>query len=186
MEPVIISQIIIGTSTLLAGLGGYVLAGLNESRRDRRIVEREERTHQARHAEELRDKSHAFQLENLLALQNALQLMARLTGRAMHFDHMQARQNQYTQLPPAWSDEMHKNGVNVNRLTSRVLNDEMRANVEVFTSFTAALSYLPKEFEGLSGDDLEDRAYSKIVEMNHQVASVMSPLGAQIRVALVD
>jgi len=134
--------------TSLIGLVGVVVgywsAGLNDARRDRRAHEREReaRASDANSAREAR--RHEFQLETLLELEDALQLMTRLTGRAVHFDHMQARRGQYTQLPEQWSEEMHNNGVDVRRLTARVLEDDVRDAVPRFTKVCAEVSVSPR------------------------------------------
>ena len=112
MEPEIVSQIVLGVATVVAALGGFVVAGVSDSFRDKRAARRELENHQTRRQEERRDRSETFQLENLLALQDALQIVARLNGKALHFDHMQARQSHYTRLPEELSDELFESEVN--------------------------------------------------------------------------
>ena len=91
-------------------------------------------------------------------LQDAVQSMARFAGQAMHFDHMQARQGKYTQLPDALSDDMFANLVEVRRLASRILDSAVRDAVDGFIGLTGRLSTSPKDLEGLVGDRLEDGA----------------------------
>jgi hypothetical protein len=177
-------QIIIAVSSLLASFAGYSLAGRNERRRD-------ERERQAaavsKHAERLAESdriSHEFQLETMLALQDEVQKMARAAGRALHFDHMQARQGRYTQLPPEWSDEMHANGVAVSRLNSRVLDQSVRSGVEAFVAAATSLPLSPRDLVGLHGDDLESAASQKFAALAHSARGVQELLGAAVRLEL--
>lgn len=57
MEPEIVSQIVIGTATVLAALGGFAVAGITDSFRDKRAAKRELENHQTRRQEERRDRS---------------------------------------------------------------------------------------------------------------------------------
>jgi len=184
MEPAIASQIIIGVATIVAGLGGYVLAGLNERSRDLRAINREEITYLTRRTEESENRRRAFQLDNLLELQDAVHVMARLSARAMHSDHMQAREKQYAILPTGWSEEMQANRANVYRLVSRVLDDDLRFQIRVFTKSSAGLSLLPKDIEGMESDSLEGHMFERYEEFSAQFDQVMRPLGDQIRALL--
>ncbi|TFB63462.1 hypothetical protein E3O47_07490 [Cryobacterium sp. TMT2-17-1] len=175
---------LLAATTLMASLGGYFLAGRNESRRDRRQAEQDRARADREQSAASNERKNRFQLDTLLELQDAVQLEARLTGRAMHFDHMQARESNYTQLPNDWSDEMHSNGVNVNRLVSRVLSDDLRDGVSRFTAACSAHTFLPKEFEELRGEELEDHSFRKMAAFGHQVNDVMDMLGSAIRLEL--
>lgn len=181
MDPVLASQIVIAASTLTASLGGYVLAGINETRRDRRAAVRDAANRESERAALREDKRHDFQLDTLLALQDALQNMSRLAGAGIHFDHMQARKGEFTQLPPGLSDEMHVNGVNVNRLVSRVLDQTIREQVADFTLFVAGLALLPKALEGLSPGQLEDAMLHKMSEFQARYDAVAVPIGESVR-----
>lgn len=184
MTEILWAQIIIGLSTLLAAVLGYVLAGLNEARRDRRAIERERAARdEDRHAAAINSR-HVFQLETLLALQDALQVMARLTGRAMHFDHMQAREGRYTQLPDDLSDDMHANGVDVNRLRTRILDPELRAAVDNFHTETIKATLDPGRYQGLHGEELETRAFAVAGDFATAVRRVMDQVGTALRAEL--
>lgn len=178
-------QIIIAMSTLLAATLGYMLAGVNEARRDRRAAERERAArHEDRHMTALHTR-HTFQLETLLALQDAIQLMARYTGRSMHFDHMQARKGLYTQLPENHSDEILANGFDVIRLRNRLLDQELRTAIEHFEAQCAAAMILPpQEYRGLTGDELETAALTREARFGDQYAAVMHHLGTALRAEL--
>jgi CHASE1-domain containing sensor protein len=77
-------------TTLLGGLGGYLLAGRNEEARDRRIVERESRARKDALAERLEEDRHAFQRDTLVHLQ---------TGGRSRADHRAMR------VPIRWTEE---------------------------------------------------------------------------------
>lgn len=181
MDSVVIIQIMVAAATLLASLGGYLLAGLNERWRDARTLTRELQLRGAERESRRDDETHAFQRDTLLALQDSVQLMARLTGKAMHFDHMQARDGKYTQLPDGLSDEMLANGIEVRRLASRVLDAGVRAAVDAFVDESARLSISPRYLEGVTGDDLENRAATCVMELNDGYEALTAILGEVVR-----
>ncbi|MCD1572268.1 hypothetical protein [Agromyces mediolanus] len=177
-------QIVIAMSTLLAAFLGFLFAGVNDARRDRRLAGRERATRdEERRAAALRAR-HEFQLATLLELQDAIQLMARLTGRAMHFDHMQARKGQYTQLPGGHSEDMHANGVDVIRLRNRLLDADLRADIQRFESASVDATLSPQTFEGLEGDALESAALARINTFGDEVSRIMDRLGTSLRAEL--
>lgn len=172
-------------TTLAGTLAGYWLAGVSDVRRDRLSAQREEAKDQRTAADSAARDRRQFQLTNLLELQGALQLMARLNGRALHFDHMHARRGLLTQLPEGWSEEMHNNGVDVSRLNARVLDEETRAAVENFARTCAVLTTSPKAYEGLVDDAAESVAIENMRQLANEVAALMEQVGGQIR-ALLD
>lgn len=184
MTQAILSQLIVAGAAIGASVAGYLLAGLNEGRRDRRAVERDRVNREADRAAAREDKADDFQLDNLLALQDAVQLMARVRGQAMHFDHMQARKGKYTNLPVALSDEMHANGVKVLLLSSRVLDDNIRTKVADFRAHVSSLVLLPKQYEGLKDERLEAAANRVELEFAAAYERVMDPMGVAVRAAL--
>ena len=107
--------------------------------------------------------------------------MARLTGRAMHFDHMQARADIYTQLPESYSEEMHANDVDVSRLRNRILDADLRAEIELFSSASIEASLSPTVYKGATGEDLEDRAMRNFGAFSASVSTVMDKLGTALR-----
>jgi hypothetical protein len=102
----------------------------------------------------------------------------------MHFDHMQARRMKYTQLPPEWSDEMLVATISVNRLSSRILSDELRRRIDTFAGVSASSTLMAVEFEGLTSEDLEQLAFHKLHEFGNEVRQVQEALGAAIRTEL--
>lgn len=177
-------QIIIAASTLLAAILGYTLAGLNEARRDRRAAERKREARDDDRKTTALLARHAFQLETLLALQDAIQLLARYAGRTMHFDHMQARKGRLTQLPPDQDDEVLANRFDVIRLRNRILDQDLRAAIDHFEGVSAAAMMDPREYEGLTGDDLERAADRREASFAAEYAAVMHELGTTLRAEL--
>lgn len=175
------SQIIVAAATLFASLGGYLIAGRNERRRDERTLKRELRLRMTERSAQLDDNRHKLQRETLLALQDAIQLMARLSAKAMHFDHMQARKGEYTQLPKSLSDDMFANLVEVRRLTNRILESEVRDAVDEFIALSTRLSMSPKDLEGLAGDRLEAYTLAKVGELNEGYGGMSRILGEATR-----
>ncbi|WJZ68553.1 hypothetical protein [Kocuria rosea] len=181
MDPSLVNQIIVATATLLASLGGYLFTGGNERRRDERALQRELRLRASEREAQLEDSRHALQRETLLALQDAVQAMARFTGQAMHFDHMQAREGMFTQLPGTLSEDSYANKVEVRRLASRILDSGVRDAVDRFVELSARLSTSPKDLEGLSGDRLESCALAKFSQLNEGYAAMSKILGEATR-----
>lgn len=181
MDPTIVTQVVIAVATLLASLAGFLLAGINERRRDERLHKREIELRLLDRAAKLENEKHGLQRETLLALQDALQKSARLTGKNLHFDHMQARKGKYTQLPEGVSEEMLAADVEVGRLTARVLDPQVRAAVKDFTELATRLSMLPTDLEGLVDQALEYRATEKVKEFGDGYKAVTEIIGVAIR-----
>lgn len=181
MDHILLTQIVISLATLFASLGGYFLAGMNERRRDERNHFRNFELRNFERVADLENTSHAFQRETLLSLQDALQKVARLTGKVMHFDHMQAREGKYTQLPEGLSDQVFIAEVEVHRLVSRILDPELRAKVRDFTNLSVRLSMLPSDLQGLDGRDLEYRSDAKIREFGEGYNAVTEVVGDALR-----
>lgn len=175
------AQIITASATLLAAFSGFLLGGVNEARRDRRTATRDRDARaEDRRALALRAR-HEFQLETLLALQEATQVMARLTTRAMLFDHMQAREGKQTQLPPDLSDEMHANGVEVNKLRTRILDADLRAEIDSFVSASVDASLTPRIYDNLQGEAVEQAAFHRSTEFYSHATHTMDKLGDALR-----
>lgn len=181
MDSGVVTQVVVATATLLASLGGFVLAGVNDRKRDERALAHGLQSTAAERAARLEDDRHAFQLETLLALQDAVQQMARHAGKTIHFDHMQAREGQYTQLPGSLSEEIHANGVEVRRLVTRVLDGDVRAAVADFSSICARLTLAPTDLQGLAGDQLEIRVCAQMEELTVSCDAVFGILGDAVR-----
>ncbi len=181
MNDTLITQVILAAATLGASLGGYLLAGNNERRKDQRALRREMEFRTVDRAARREDELHTIQRETLLSLQDALQLAARLCGRALHFDHLQARKNQFTQLPEELSNDMHANGIEVKRLATRIVDHDIRSAINEFHDECVRLSTLPDYLEGHTGDELERRALKRMSMLVDAYARVTETLGTAIR-----
>ncbi|MFT8330106.1 hypothetical protein [Bifidobacterium psychraerophilum] len=177
----ILNQMIIALTTLVASFGGYFLAGLNERHRDERALSRELYLNAGERGSRLEEAEHALQKETLLALQDAVQQMARLTARVMFFDHMQARKGEYTQLPDSLDQDMYANAREVRRLESRILDPAIRQAVDRFVALSVDLSLLPKGLQGTAGQVLDDQSTAQLARLNDGYEQVSNILGAAIR-----
>lgn len=172
---------LIAVTTLLASLGGYLLAGLNEEKRDRRTAaqDRERRADEALLRRE--EERHRAQLETLMALQQDVQKVAREAGRTMHFDLMQAREGKYTQLPGGWSEDDLAARQSLSLHHSRVLDEEVRRAVEEFSAVAAAVSTTPAALMGLAGEELEAASTRQMVRLLEAAQAAQSAVGAAVR-----
>ncbi|MFE5407657.1 hypothetical protein [Microbacterium sp. NPDC056569] len=179
-------QIIIAISTLAAAIIGYVLAGINDARRDRRAFDRERAARsEDRNSTATYARHHQFQLETLLALQEALQSMARLTVRGLLHDEAAARGGKLGTLPDDLDAEMLANGIEVLRLRNRVLDDNLRFRLEEFAQRTSQVSILASQrYAGLSGAALDNESRNAIAEYSGTVDEIMNHLGAALRAEL--
>lgn len=170
------SELLLAGTTLAASFGGYLLAGYNEARRDRRAAAQERRSREEDARIQREAERHKFQLEALTALQEDIQRVARNGGKAMHFDHMQARAGKYTTLPEGWSEEDLAARLSLARNASRVLDEAVRAAAEELNLTTADVAVFPKTLEGLTGDALETavgRAFAALVDTANRVGETV-------------
>lgn len=108
--------------------------------------------------------------------------MARLTSKAMHFDHMQAREGKYTQLPEGLDEEMLGADVELSRLTARVLDPDVRAAAKGLAELSAQLSTIPTDLQGLKGEDLERRGNTnELREFGDEYNAVVEVVGEAVR-----
>jgi hypothetical protein len=166
-------------ATLLAGLGGYWLAGRNEEARDKRAAAREEQARRAALAERLEEDRHSFQRDTLLELQDELQRLARVTTRIILQDRKTLKERgQIYLLPEGLSDESHQVVITVQRLRTRLLDDRLRQAVGDFVGLCSRdavpASDLPQE-EALAELGRQE------TEMGTQYVALNELLGGQIR-----
>lgn len=135
-------------TTLLGGLGGYWLAGRNEEARDQRATARESADRREALAERLEEDRHNFQRDTLLELQDELQRLARVTTKINLQDQKTLKERgQMYLLPEGLSDEAFQVTVSVQRLRTRVLDDELRQRIEDFVAICSRDAILPAGFE---------------------------------------
>lgn len=125
---------------LVGTLGGYGLAGINESRRDERALKREIRTGREARTELGTRKHHEFQLEILLELQDALRELVRSTVRIILSDRATLKTHGKTYLLPE-DINLHAYDARINyiRLINRVTDDALRAELESMSHYAASV-----------------------------------------------
>ncbi|MFT3942234.1 MAG: hypothetical protein QM705_00220 [Ancrocorticia sp.] len=184
MDVLILNQVIVAGATLAASFGGYRLAGINERRRDERALEKELRIHVVEREQTHEDEKHSFQRETLLALQDAMQQMARLNGRALHLDYLNAREGKQSQLPSQLDEDTYENLVEVQRLKSRVLDSDLRDGVDSFIGTCSKLTMLPPPIKGSSNIDIERNADLQYAEMLDEIHTEYVILSEKVGMAI--
>jgi hypothetical protein len=172
-------SVIIGpVTTLLGGLGGYWLAGHNEDARDQRAASREQVARRAALAERLEDERHGFQRDMLLELQDELQRLVRNAAQIMLQDQKTIKQfGQIYLLGGDLSDQAMQITVSVQRLRSRVLDDQLRAAIGDFVSLCSSTGIPPTDYpQGKVPDDQKDQALAKLIKQNMQLAEAYATL----------
>lgn len=175
------SEIAIAGSTLAASLLGYLLAGANEARRDRRAAERERLTRQEDSRAAALEARHQSQLGTLLALQEAIQSMARSTSRALHHDHMQAREGTYGDLPAELDSELLANQLEVTKLRNRVLDDGLRTAIEGLSDASRTATSTSAIYADQTGEALEHLALSHAAMFAEHARRTTDLLGQHLR-----
>lgn len=169
----------------MASLGGYWLAGLNEAKRDVRAGQRDDLARKQALAERRILETRAFQRETLLELQDVVQRMARLDGRLINFDFLEARSGRYnSQMPDALDDESFQNANLLLKLNTRILDSTIRERVLAFNQYSGSLALLGESLVGLSQDELESRLVAELQRALVEYSRVMDPLGEAIRLEL--
>lgn len=126
--------------TLIGTVAGYLGAGWNEARRDKRSAEREASARHAALVEKLEEERHAFQQDTLLELQDKLLELVRVVAMANKFDAQSVKEKgKVTELPDSVGGEGSRRIFgDVARLRSRVLDPELRQKIGEFTALCAS------------------------------------------------
>ena len=184
MENVPWTQIITALATLGAAFLGFLLAGINEAKRDARAAAHQREVRAEERLAAAMNARQEFQRETLLSLQDAIQLMTRLTGKTLVFDHMNARKGLQTQLPEEYSDEIYANGVDVIRLRNRVLSEELRETITHFAEACRQISLTPSGYTDLSPETVESHANALYTHLDTHYKNTMDQLGTALRAEL--
>lgn len=173
-----IAGAIIGSGGISA-LGGYLLSGRNERKRDVRAAARERETLRERRA----DEGRVFQRDTLLEMHDLLYKLNRNAGRSQDADetryHGTGRYGR-DPLPGNLSDEFTELTTSINRLRVRIFDPELRDLVEKYTSTVIKASiHGPRRV----GDDAEKLARVQGIERDilSQYVHLEPVLGASIR-----
>jgi hypothetical protein len=168
-------------TTLLGGLGGYLLAGRNDEARDGRAAEREKTARRAALADRLEEDRHNFQRDTLLELQDELQRLARVATRILLQAEETVENGGAYRLPGTLSDEEFQIRTSVRRLWVRVLDTELWKDVEGFITVCRNLG-LPRG--GEDKDEVLTRLYQKHKNVLETYEVINDVLGVQLRAEL--
>lgn len=167
-------------TTMLSGLGGYLLAGRNDEKRDQRTAERELAARRDARIERLADQSHQIQRETLFELQDELTHLSRILGQTLLHDRKAILEaGAPAPLPNELDTGFMTTMQNVQRLQSRVLNDTLREAVVSYTAFCSASVILGDT--GRSPAELLAQCDERINATSTRVADLNEQLGAHIR-----
>ena len=128
-------------ATVTNGFGGYWLAGRNDRAKDERALEREKTTRTAELTAQRTEQQNERQRDVMLELQDAVLVLTRSTALVLMHDKAALRQEGGrvgAQLPDEIGGEEGRLAVaDVQRLASRVLDDQLRQQVKQFVEFCA-------------------------------------------------
>jgi hypothetical protein len=166
----------------LTAVGGYLLAGLNEDARDRRAASREAAARQASLVERHDERMHEFQRELLLELQVVLQRQVRATARILLQDQKTLReQGKLAHLPAEINQDSYDTGVELARLTVRVLDDDLRHQLEGWHTFTSGLDVLVFDLNELTPAKAIELLSGYLGELSGRYLAVNETLGVLLR-----
>jgi hypothetical protein len=153
-------------TTMISGLGGYLLAGRNEEKRDKRTEQREKTARSEALTERRDDQKHEIQRQTLFDLQDQLQRLARFTAKTLVFDRdteCGRFKDPAVKLPDKINTGFYEAVREVQRLRNRVLDERLRGAVDAFVSFctsnvlSSGVDYTQREL-GLN------REYGKVTD----------------------
>jgi len=166
-------------------LGGYWFAGRNEEARDQRTAEREKRARRESFGERQVERRHAFQRELLLDLQTAMQREVRATARIVFQDQRTLREHgTLNQLPAGMSEEAYDAGVDMWRLQVRVLNDDLRGELEKLHEHASGVESSVALVKDLQAQEAIDQLGTLLNELTSRYANVNALLGQHLRAEL--
>lgn len=172
-------------ATVTNGFGGYRLAGRNDEAKDIRTAEREEAARSAAYAERLQEQRHEWQREVLLDLQDELQKLTRQTGKVLMHDLATVRETGTvgSMLPePLGGEDAMAATVAVQRLRSRVIATDLRANVGDFVAFCShADTTIILQHKNDPADQLEALIDDLLAQLGTRYAALVEQLGEHIR-----
>ena len=166
----------------ITGLLGYWLAGRNEAARDRRAFEREEAARRRTRAEALADERHQFQLNLLLELQDALRVQARITHEIILHDQRTLKERGgLFEVGPDLNQRAYDSDVNFSRLRVRVLDDDLRNQLDDLHTLTARVTSSGDGLGGLSVAEIKERLEIGAREVTLRFVQVNDLLGVLLR-----
>jgi hypothetical protein len=163
-----------------SALGGYLLSGLNDRKRDERSAKRE----QDALAEQQASEGRAFQRDTLLELHDALHMFNRVCGQANRFDEETYRRTGLygrDQLPGTMSDDLAQMINSINRLRVRIFDDRLRGQIDDYIKLATQRSQSREKRQ--EGDDamLREQVTTAEREIATQYPILEEALGVAIR-----
>ena len=176
-----ITEMLNGGLVLAGSILGYVLAGQNESRRDARVLNREGEARKELAREKREISKHQFQLDTLLALQDALRILARVTGRVLTHDLNSLKQNgNLTAIASDLNDEAFNARIDYVRLLNRVTNEELRLSLSHLNERTAVMNNI----NVLITPDQVESEISKLWSYRLELVEISTEAGEKLGVKL--
>lgn len=167
---------------VVTAFGGFWLAGRNEEKRDQRTLAREDVSRRAARAERLSDERHEIQRQTLFDLQDELVDLGSFTSRIVMFDRRnpgRTRDGKAVQLPDEINEGFTDKMRSVQRLRSRILDSELRAEVATFTELCTHATMIDPTAG--SPEELVDSADRKIQQLAKYFPPLIDRLGEGIR-----
>ena len=127
----------------VTALGGYLLAGFNEEKRDERQAAREQDARDAERKARLRDRNHDFQREVLLGLQEQGRRLTRVSLQVINHDLRALEQRgEVGRVPQDLDQEALDAGAAYLQAVNRVTNDGLRDHLREFYTLAVNASTL--------------------------------------------
>jgi hypothetical protein len=162
--------------TLVLGVAAFFAGGAGERRRDQRLSAREQAAREQAARERRDDERHRFQLENYLALQDALREYMRASAKIIWADKAIVKEHgHFTMLPEGLSQDAFDTGIVFGRLMNRVVDDELRDQLEKFNSIAAQTTTPP-----LDNTISKERATALIDDRNEVLTDVYQKTAAMV------
>ena len=169
-------------ATVVVGVGGFLLGGLNERRRDERTSQRENASRAEEARERRESERHQFQLENYLALQEALRKFMRATVKILWADRAVVNTTGgFMMLQPELSQKAFKSGIRFIRLMNRVVDDDLRGRLSAFNSLTTEASLPPINWKSLSKESALALLDSRESRLSNSFSDADEKLGDLLR-----
>lgn len=165
-----------------SGWVGYSLAGRNEEARDLRTAQRESAARQALRSERLEDERHGFQRQLLLDLQDALRTLTRTTSLILRQDlaTLNERGALY-QVGRDLNEAAFNANIDFGRLTVRVLDYELRAELGQFHEETVAMVSTRRARKSVSAEVQAADIESDMADLTARYEVVNDLLGERLR-----
>jgi hypothetical protein len=172
------ATVLVGATTAGAAIFGTWLTGrrtIEAVRVEQQgRVEADQADRDDRRSQERQERVRSFQFDNLIALQDALVRLARASGLADSVNRRDARAGvplKERRLGDNVAEELRLATVEVNRLSSRVLDDRLRTAVENVRSHCVAIP----------DADTVDDARAQSTALAFAFEATMQALGAHLR-----